>query len=122
MCSSDLLKLSHNKLVGPIPHGKQFNTFENDSYIGNSGLCGFPLSKTCNNEQEQPPSPRNVQQVEDDGFEWKFVWMGYISGLVIGLSIGYIVLSSGKFDHWFSQWVGRRMWHKRNARLRGRRN
>ncbi|KAL5548356.1 hypothetical protein UlMin_003587 [Ulmus minor] len=118
----EFLKLSHNKLVGPIPHGKQFNTFENDSYIGNSGLCGFPLSKTCNNEQEQPPSTTNVQQAEDDRFEWKFVWMGYISGLVIGLSIGYIVLSSGKFDHWFSQWAVRRMWYKLNARLRGRRN
>ncbi|KAL5548373.1 hypothetical protein UlMin_003604 [Ulmus minor] len=118
----EFLNLSHNKLVGPIPHGKQFNTFENDSYIGNSGLCGFPLSKTCNNKQEQPPSPTNVQQAEDDGFEWKFVWMGYISGLVIGLSIGYIVLSSGKFDHWFSQWAVRRMWYKLNARLRGRRN
>ncbi|KAL5548387.1 hypothetical protein UlMin_003618 [Ulmus minor] len=118
----EFLNLSHNKLVGPIPHGKQFNTFENDSYIGNSGLCGFPLSKTCNNEQEQPPSPTNVQQAEDDGFDWKFVWMGYISGLVIGLSIGYIVLSSGKFNHWFSQWAVRRMWYKLNARLRGRRN
>ncbi|KAL5548380.1 hypothetical protein UlMin_003611 [Ulmus minor] len=116
------LKLSHNKLVGPIPHGKQFNTFDNDSYIGNSGLCGFPISKTCNNEQEQPPSPTNVQQAGDDGFDWKFVWMGYISGLVIGLSIGYIVLSSGKFDHWFSQWAIRKMWYKLNARLRGRRN
>ncbi|KAL5548525.1 hypothetical protein UlMin_003756 [Ulmus minor] len=120
------LKLAHNKLVGPIPLGKQFNTFENDSYIGNVGLCGVPLSKTCNNEQEQPPSPRNVQQAEDDGldwkFDWKFVWMGYISGLVIGISIGYIVLSSRKFDHWFSQWARRRMWHKPNARLRGRRN
>ncbi|KAL5548585.1 hypothetical protein UlMin_003816 [Ulmus minor] len=116
------LKLSHNKLVGPIPRGKQFNTFENDSYIGNVGLCGVPLSKTCDKEQEQPPSPTNVQQAEDDGFDWKFVWMGYISGLVIGVSIGYIVLSSGKFDHWLSQWAGRRMWHKPNDRLRGRRN
>ncbi|KAL5548587.1 hypothetical protein UlMin_003818 [Ulmus minor] len=116
------LNLSHNKLVGPIPRGQQFNTFENNSYIGNVGLCGVPLSKTCNNEQEQPPSPRNVQQAEDDGFDWKFVWMGYISGLVIGISTGYIVLSSGKFDHWFSQWAGRRMWHKLNARLRSRRN
>ncbi|KAL5548371.1 hypothetical protein UlMin_003602 [Ulmus minor] len=122
LTSLEFLKLSHNKLVGPIPNGKQFNTFENDSYIGNSGLCGFPLYKTCNNEQEPPPSPTNVQQAEDDGFDWKFVWMGYISGLVIGLSIGYIVLSSGKFDHWFSQWAIRRMWYKLNARLRGRRN
>ncbi|KAL5560810.1 hypothetical protein UlMin_037021 [Ulmus minor] len=111
------LNFSHNKLVGEIPHGKQFNTFNNDSFIGNSGLCGLPLSKACNNEQEQPPSPRNVHQAEDDGFDnWKVVWMGYCSGLVIGISIGYIVLSSRKFDHWFAQRFGGRTRFKRGRR------
>ncbi|KAL5537844.1 hypothetical protein UlMin_046342 [Ulmus minor] len=111
------LNLSHNKLDGPIPRGKQFNTFDNDSFIGNLRLCGPPLSKACNNEQEQPPSPRNVQQSEDDGFDnWKVVLMGYCSGLVIGISIGYIVLSSGKFDLWFAQRFGGRTRFKRGRR------
>ena len=42
-----VLNLSHNHLVGPIPLGKQFYTFENYSYTGNLGLCGFPLTKKC---------------------------------------------------------------------------
>ncbi|KAL5548571.1 hypothetical protein UlMin_003802 [Ulmus minor] len=96
------LNLSHNKLVGPIPRSKQFDTFNNDSFIGNLGLRRYPMSKTCNNEREHQPSPKNAQH-EDDGFDfWKVVWMGYCSGLVIGISIGYLVLSSGKFDHWFA--------------------
>ncbi|KAE8685447.1 Alpha/beta-Hydrolases superfamily protein [Hibiscus syriacus] len=40
--------VSYNQLAGPIPQGAQFNTFNNDSYEGNSGLCGYPLSK-CGN-------------------------------------------------------------------------
>ncbi|XP_017979776.1 PREDICTED: receptor-like protein 12 [Theobroma cacao] len=43
----EVLNLSQNDLVGPILHGKQFDTFESDSYSGNLGLCGLPLSKQC---------------------------------------------------------------------------
>ncbi|KAL0008968.1 hypothetical protein SO802_010470 [Lithocarpus litseifolius] len=45
----EVLKLSHNQLIGHIPSGNEFNTFNNDSYIENLGLCGFPLSRTCEN-------------------------------------------------------------------------
>ncbi|XP_048324119.2 receptor-like protein 6 [Ziziphus jujuba] len=41
------LDLSYNNLVGPIPTGNQFSTFGNESYVGNPGLCGVPLSKSC---------------------------------------------------------------------------
>ncbi|KAL5548572.1 hypothetical protein UlMin_003803 [Ulmus minor] len=99
------LNLSQNKLVGMIPQGKQFNTFSNESYSGNLELCGFPLSKKCNKDEAQP-SPSTNQQ-EDDRREhikaWKVILMGYGSGLVIGISIGYMVLSSNKFDDWLME-------------------
>ncbi|XP_016707036.1 receptor-like protein 9DC3 [Gossypium hirsutum] len=44
------LNLSDNRLTGPTPQGRQFNTFENASYHGNIGLCGFPLSRGCNSD------------------------------------------------------------------------
>ncbi|CAL5430189.1 unnamed protein product [Camellia sinensis] len=49
---ADLSFLSHfsvafNNISGQIPRGNQLGTFGNDSYEGNPGLCGFPISKGC---------------------------------------------------------------------------
>ncbi|TYH74977.1 hypothetical protein ES332_D05G441300v1 [Gossypium tomentosum] len=89
--------VSDNQLHGQIPQGKQFNTFGNDSYEGNKGLCGFPVSKGCN--MIEPPPP-NV--LEKDGsksnitFGWKVVLIGYGCGVVFGMSVGYVVFQTGK--------------------------
>ncbi|XVF70832.1 hypothetical protein PTKIN_Ptkin11bG0193700 [Pterospermum kingtungense] len=90
--------VSENQLSGPIPQGKQFNTFGNDSYERNKGLCGFPVSKGCNNSEAPPPS----SMVEEDGsksniaFGWKVVLTGYGCGVVFGLAMGFIVFQTGK--------------------------
>ncbi|KAI8570869.1 hypothetical protein RHMOL_Rhmol01G0071300 [Rhododendron molle] len=62
-----VLNFSKNHLVGPIPHGNQFDTFQNDSYIGNSGLCGLPLSKKCG-DSEASPQPISPDDEDDDDF------------------------------------------------------
>ena len=51
----EVLNLSENRLVGPIPLGNQFDTFANVSYFGNLGLCGFPLTRLCDNVEGQQP-------------------------------------------------------------------
>ncbi|GKV46734.1 hypothetical protein SLEP1_g53709 [Rubroshorea leprosula] len=82
-----------------IPEGKQLNTFSNDSYIGNSGLCGLPLTKKCHNEEEPGASPSKFDEEEDDSatiFEWKFALTGYGCGLVLELSLAYIAFTTGK--------------------------
>ncbi|KAG4150126.1 hypothetical protein ERO13_D05G375900v2 [Gossypium hirsutum] len=89
--------VSDNQLHGQIPQGKQFNTFGNDSYEGNKGLCGFPVSKGCNIIE---PAPPNV--LEKDGpksnitFGWKVVLIGYGCGVVFGMSVEYVVFQTGK--------------------------
>ncbi|XVE52921.1 hypothetical protein DITRI_Ditri02bG0163300 [Diplodiscus trichospermus] len=66
----EVLNLSYNKLVGQIPVGRQFNTFSNDSYIGNFGLCGLPLSKKCN----QNEMPSFAREHNASGFKIGFGW------------------------------------------------
>lgn len=86
------LNLSENNLSGKIPLGRQFDTFSDDSFLGNMALCGVPLTKKCRTVE----SP--TQEVDDDEnqFTWQIILMGYACGLVCGLSVGYIVFKTGK--------------------------
>ncbi|XP_050241993.1 receptor-like protein 33 [Quercus robur] len=96
----EVLKLSHNQLTGFIPSGKQFNTFDNDSYTENFGLCGFPLSKMCNNHEAKKPPPLVSQQKDnlepENGFGWQAVSMGYGCGVLFGMLVGYLMFKVGK--------------------------
>ncbi|XP_044509592.1 receptor-like protein 6 [Mangifera indica] len=114
-----VLNLSYNHLVGHIPEGNQFNTFQNDSYIGNLGLCGSPLSNKCDND-EAPPMIDEEENNASSWFDWKIALMGYGSGFVIGISIACMVFSTGK-PLFFLRLIERV--HQRNVRWlnRGRR-
>ena len=69
--------------MGPIPVGNQFNTFANVSYFGNLGLGlrGFPLTRTCDNVDEQQPSALLTFHDDDfkfgNWFHWKVELLGY---------------------------------------------
>ncbi|PON33232.1 LRR domain containing protein, partial [Parasponia andersonii] len=109
------LNLSMNKLEGPIPRSPQFNTFRDDSYSGNLGLCGFPISKSCSDDTTyQPSSPTSQHESDEEdhvnGFDWKIALMGYGSGLIIGISIGYIVLTDRAID-WLVEIVREKQQH-----------
>ncbi|KAF3670756.1 putative protein MIZU-KUSSEI 1-like [Capsicum annuum] len=64
--SLEVLNLSHNHLVGCIPKGKQFDTFENSSYQGNDGLRGLPLSKDCSGDDGVPQMTTPVGLDDDE--------------------------------------------------------
>ncbi|KAM3754643.1 hypothetical protein ACB098_03G181600 [Castanea mollissima] len=88
----EYLNLSQNQLFGPIPQGGQFSTFQSSSFEGNIGLCGFPLSKKCGNNEIPTSKMRNESSL-GKGFGWKMVVIGYACGLVIGLVTGHVVTS-----------------------------
>ncbi|KAL1348081.1 hypothetical protein AAHE18_07G053400 [Arachis hypogaea] len=89
-----VLNLSKNQLEGMIPTGEQFNTFQNDSYKDNPMLCGFPLSKSCSNDEEQPPSV--FSEAKESLFGWKAVAVGYGCGVVFGMFLGRLFIFTRK--------------------------
>ncbi|KAL4619251.1 hypothetical protein ACB092_06G066800, partial [Castanea dentata] len=95
----EVFNLSYNQLTGCIPLGKQFNTFNNDSYIKNLELRGFPLSRTCNNETKQPPPSTLLKEDNlepETGFGWRAVSIGYGCGVIFGTLMGYLMFKIGK--------------------------
>ncbi|XP_027771020.1 receptor-like protein Cf-9 isoform X2 [Solanum pennellii] len=109
LTSLEVLNLSHNHLVGCIPKGKQFDTFENNSYLRNDGLRGLPPSRDCGRYDRVPQStiPLELDQEEEEEedspmISWQAVLMGYGCGLVIGLSVIYIMWST-QYPAWFSR-------------------
>ncbi|XP_060202461.1 receptor-like protein 33 [Lycium barbarum] len=77
------LNLSLNNLVGGIPSSNQFQTFSADSFEGNRGLCGFPLSICASNAPESTPSPTS----QDDSYDWQFIFTGVGYGVGAAISI-----------------------------------
>ncbi|XP_059294906.1 receptor-like protein Cf-9 isoform X1 [Lycium ferocissimum] len=109
LTSLEVLNLSHNHLVGCIPRGKQFNTFDYSSYQGNVGLRGFPLSRDCGGDDgaTQVTTPIELDQEEEGDsamISWQAVLMGYGCGLIVVLSIIYIMLATQN-PAWFSRMV-----------------
>ncbi|KAA3467748.1 LRR receptor-like serine/threonine-protein kinase GSO1 [Gossypium australe] len=107
----EVLRFSNNNLVGPIPSGKQFDTFEDDSYLGNLGLCGLPLLKECNNDEIPEPAQDEKDHGNGIAFIWKLAMMGYGCGMVLGISMAYIVFTTGR-PRWLVRMIERDLRNK----------
>ncbi|XP_019184767.1 PREDICTED: probable LRR receptor-like serine/threonine-protein kinase At1g12460 [Ipomoea nil] len=76
-----VLNLYYNNLSGRIPNGPKFETFGNNSYLGNTTLCGFPLTLKCEDRGEGKAPV--VEDLENfwSGFGWRSVVIGYSCGM-----------------------------------------
>ncbi|KAJ8443482.1 hypothetical protein Cgig2_016965 [Carnegiea gigantea] len=106
-----VFNVSYNLLQGPIPQGRQFGTFDNSSFIGNSGLCGTPLSSKCGNPFEPgPPSvpKESADDTEEDSMliDWIIKCFGYIGGFGVGCALGKYI--TDRYHEWFMDTFGRR--------------
>ncbi|XP_058111721.1 receptor-like protein 7 [Magnolia sinica] len=78
-----VLNLSQNNLVGRIPQINQFLTFTNESFQGNSELCGAPLSRIC----IALPSVQPIFEDATSELDWKFIWIGFGVGHGVGMGV-----------------------------------
>ena len=105
----EFLNLAENKLIGRISQDKQWSTFSIDSFVGNLGLCGPPLSKTCLGDALPPQSSFSVKKEEsirhESWFDWNScAWAIYIS--IVGFSLRYIALETRR-PEWIERLVVR---------------
>ncbi|KAI3847929.1 hypothetical protein MKW92_002133 [Papaver armeniacum] len=77
-----VVNFSFNKLVGKIPSGNQFQTFTANSFEGNDGLCGAPLSKECSYISKLPQDGSS----SSDEFDWVLLVVTFL-GFLVGASI-----------------------------------
>ncbi|KAJ6314009.1 hypothetical protein OIU78_017627 [Salix suchowensis] len=121
-----VLNLSYNRLVGKIPIGNQFSTFANDSYEGNLGLCGFPLSKKCDEVEDHESSAAQQESILSDlgsPFSWKFALVGYGCGVPVGVVIGYILFwRTKRCTKWIEQSFKAKIQRKNEQNRRRRRS
>ncbi|XP_065004898.1 receptor-like protein EIX2 [Musa acuminata AAA Group] len=76
------LNLSYNNLSGEIPLGNQLLTFTDPSiYIGNPGLCGFPLNQSCK-ASETTQGQNNADDRDENEMIWFYTSMA--PGFVVG--------------------------------------
>ncbi|KAM3689884.1 hypothetical protein ACJW31_09G079400 [Castanea mollissima] len=99
-----VLNLSFNQLVGQIPQGNQFDTFLEDSFKGNKGLCGIPLKKNCTSGKAPPPlaipQSKGTSSTTLIGFDWQFI----LTGLGFGVGAAVVVAP-------LTFWEKGRKWH-----------
>ncbi|CAA0395133.1 unnamed protein product [Arabidopsis thaliana] len=96
------MNFSYNMLEGPIPQGTQIQSQNSSSFAENPGLCGVPLQETCGGEEEEEEEEATKQEQDeekDQVLSWIAAAIGYVPGVVCGLTIGHI-LTSYKRD-WF---------------------
>ncbi|XP_042752038.1 receptor-like protein EIX2 [Lactuca sativa] len=84
------LDVSYNSLSGRIPSNTQLLSFEASRYYGNPRLCGPPLTKNCQGDDESEV-PHVIGESEDGGEDmdelWGWFYIGGGTGFVTGFWI-----------------------------------
>lgn len=82
-----VMNLSYNHLLGKIPTGTQIQTFAADSFVGNEGLCGPPLTQNCDDggKKFSPPASETPDSHTKGSIEWNIlsVELGFTFGFGI---------------------------------------
>ncbi|CAA7032586.1 unnamed protein product [Microthlaspi erraticum] len=105
------MNFSHNQLRGLVPGGTQFGTQNCSSFEYNSGLFGSSLDDVCKDihipatQQDETPEAEEEDEDEEEVFSWIAAAIGFGPGIVLGLTIGYVLVIFK--PEWFTNPFGR---------------
>ncbi|CAN6581516.1 unnamed protein product [Malus baccata var. baccata] len=98
------LNLSNNQLAGKIPSGTQISTFPRDSFTGNKGLWGPPLTVDNKAGLSPPPTFNGSHPNSTNEIDWDLI------SIEIGFAFGFaVVVGSLVFFKRWSKWYYRTM-------------
>ncbi|XP_047049566.1 receptor-like protein EIX1 [Lolium rigidum] len=85
LTSLSRLNLSYNNLTGTIPSGNQLRTLDDQAsiYIGNPGLCGPPLTRSCSGIDKTTLIPKEHEGMSDMVSFYLSLCLGFVVGLWI---------------------------------------
>jgi hypothetical protein len=86
-----MLNLSYNKLEGRIPQSPHFLTFSNNSFLGNGGLCGSPLSKECSDATTPNATPHTSVESFVDIMLFLFTGLGFGVGFAVVIVVTWVL-------------------------------
>ncbi|KAJ7961204.1 Leucine-rich-repeat receptor-like protein, partial [Quillaja saponaria] len=98
------LDLSFNHLKGKIPTSTQLQSFSADSFSGNKGLCGPPLTENCTSDWSSSPAYEKPHSDSGSSIDWNFISaeMGFAIGL--GFVIGPLLFWK-RWRIWYCKYV-----------------
>ncbi|KAG2254155.1 hypothetical protein Bca52824_084291 [Brassica carinata] len=93
LTSLAVFNVSYNNLSGLIPQGRQFDTFNDMSYLSNPLLCGLPTKRSCEEAKkstEEADKRGREDDDEDDIDMMVFYWTS--ASTYVTVLIGILVL------------------------------
>ncbi|XP_020886582.1 receptor-like protein 12 [Arabidopsis lyrata subsp. lyrata] len=111
------MNFSHNQLSGLVPGGNQFQKQSCSSFEDNLGLFGSSLEEVCRDihtpaSHQQNETPETEEE-EEEVISWIAAAIGFIPGIVFGLTIGYILVFYK--PKWFMNPFGRNNCKRRST-------
>ncbi|XP_023640242.1 leucine-rich repeat receptor-like serine/threonine-protein kinase BAM3 [Capsella rubella] len=104
LTSLAVFDVSYNNLSGIIPQGKQFNTFNEKSYIGNPLLCGPSTDKICEATKSSTEADKGREGKDDEAAIDMVVFYYTAASTCVTALIGVLVVMC--FDSpWRRAWL-----------------
>ncbi|KAG7572190.1 Leucine-rich repeat [Arabidopsis suecica] len=104
LTSLAVFDVSYNNLSGIIPQGRQFNTFNKESYLGNHLLCGPPTNKSCEAKKRSDEAGNGGQEDDDESAVNMLVFYFSTASTYVTVLTGILILMC--FDcSWRRAWL-----------------